>query len=209
MRGWTTFLFGLSIPLVAYLHRGLAQTGLFLVFATAVDLIAGLFSKEGSSPFASSGAFALAMTYLALPLATLVLLRDFGWQFVMAAFALIFVNDIAAFLVGITFGRRRLLPRVSPKKSVEGALGGLAATVAASLALGRWAHIGYLPAAVIGAALCAAGVLGDLVESSLKRDADVKDSGNLLPGHGGFLDRFDSTLFVMPVVYVVLSAFVR
>jgi phosphatidate cytidylyltransferase len=209
LRGWTLYSFGLGLPVAAYVAGGLQGPALFLVAGVAVDLVGGLFEREGQSPFAASGAFALALTYLALPMATLALIRGYGWLAVLGAFALIWVNDIAAFLVGVTFGRHRLLPRVSPKKSVEGALGGLAATVIVSIAISGWYHLGYLAAAALGFVVCVTGVLGDLVESSLKRDANVKDSGKMLPGHGGFLDRFDSTLFVMPVIYLVLSALVR
>ncbi len=124
----------------------------------------------------------------------------------MFALAINWVGDAAAYYVGRSFGRHRLAPRVSPNKSWEGA----AASVTAAALFG-WLFLRLvLPAApawqaiAVAAAANVAGQLGDLVESAIKRGADVKDSGTILPGHGGFLDRIDSTLFALPVVYLYL-----
>jgi phosphatidate cytidylyltransferase len=137
-----------------------------------------------------------------------VLLRNSSPYWLLFALALSWVGDIAAYYVGRSLGRHRLAPRVSPKKSWEGS----AASVAASVLFGwlflRWV-LPQVPAwhAVAMAALGnAAGQLGDLVESAIKRGAGVKDSGTILPGHGGFLDRVDSTLFALPVVYLYLRS---
>lgn len=126
----------------------------------------------------------------------------------MFALALSWIGDIAAYYVGRSLGRHRLAARVSPKKSWEGA----AASLAASVLFG-WLFVrGMLPAeplwkaVVLAAAGNVAGQLGDLAESAIKRGGGVKDSGTLLPGHGGLLDRVDSTLFAVPVVYLGLRA---
>jgi phosphatidate cytidylyltransferase len=115
-------------------------------------------------------------------------------------------GDSAAYFTGVAFGRHRLAPRVSPAKSWEGFVAGMAASVGAAVLAGTCGA--GLPAGwmlLAGAAGGAAGVLGDLFESALKRNAGVKDSGSLLPGHGGFLDRFDSILGAAPATWLVLS----
>ena len=117
---------------------------------------------------------------------------------------IIWANDVFAYLVGMTFGRHRLCERLSPKKSWEGFFGGLAGAVAMGYAAARvldadvWAWLGL---ALVAAAT---GVLGDLVESMFKRAAGVKDSGTLIPGHGGVLDRFDAMLLSAPFVFVYM-----
>ena len=126
----------------------------------------------------------------------------FGARLVFFLLATIWGCDSFAYYVGKNFGRRRLAPEVSPKKTVEGALGGFAgsvavAVVAASLFLKEFRP---LEAAIVGGLASTAGQLGDLVESMFKRGAGVKDSGIFLPGHGGFYDRVDSLLFAVPVV---------
>jgi phosphatidate cytidylyltransferase len=137
-----------------------------------------------------------------------VLLRNASPYWLLFAMALSWVGDIAAYYIGRSLGRHRLAPRVSPKKSWEGS----AASVAASVLFGwlflRWTlpQVPVWHAIPLAAAGNVAGQLGDLVESAIKRGAGVKDSGTILPGHGGFLDRVDSTLFALPVVYLYLRA---
>ena len=117
---------------------------------------------------------------------------------------IIWGNDVFAYLVGMSVGRHRLCERLSPKKSWEGFFGGIAGAVAMGLVAARVLDGGY--AAWAGLALVAAvsGVLGDLVESMFKRAAGVKDSGALIPGHGGVLDRFDAMLLSAPFVFVYM-----
>ncbi|MEE9180862.1 MAG: phosphatidate cytidylyltransferase, partial [Vicinamibacteria bacterium] len=114
-----------------------------------------------------------------------------------------------AYYVGKSFGKRRLSPALSPKKTVEGLIGGVIVSVAAAIVVARLLlpHVGLLHAALLGAVLALLGVVGDLFQSLLKRGAEVKDSGNLMPGHGGVLDRLDSLYFSAPalLVYVRLT----
>jgi phosphatidate cytidylyltransferase len=137
-----------------------------------------------------------------------------GTALVFAPVLLTWANDTFAYFVGRAFGKRKLVPRVSPGKTVEGTLGALAGTVAVavgySFVLARFPtyHLSPLEAAVFGALVSVAAVVGDLAESLLKRDAGVKDSGTLLPGHGGALDRFDSLFFTLPVAYAVFRLWV-
>lgn len=135
-------------------------------------------------------------------------LRGESPYWLMFALALSWVGDIAAYYVGRSVGRHPLAPRVSPKKTWEGSV----ASVAGSVVFGWLFLRGVLPqvpawhAMLLAAAANAAGQVGDLAESAIKRGAGIKDSGTLLPGHGGLLDRVDSTLFALPVVYLYLRA---
>ncbi|MGI9077860.1 MAG: phosphatidate cytidylyltransferase [Gemmatimonadaceae bacterium] len=125
---------------------------------------------------------------------------------------LTWTTDTGAYFVGRSVGRRKLIPSVSPGKSVEGALGGLVLAVLVAWLFERWvlipvAHIAFAPGAVLlfGAVISVAAQVGDLAESLLKREAGVKDSSRIIPGHGGVLDRLDSLLFVLPAAYWLLS----
>jgi phosphatidate cytidylyltransferase len=121
-------------------------------------------------------------------------------------------SDTGAYFVGRAIGRTKLMPRVSPAKTVEGALGGIALSVIMAFAYVRYllvpnGQLGLSPLGIVifGVAIAAAAQLGDLFESLIKREAGVKDSSGLLPGHGGFLDRVDSLLFVLPVAALLLN----
>ena len=128
-----------------------------------------------------------------------------GPRWLLAALALVWAADSGAYFAGRHLGRRKLAPTISPNKTVEGAVGGLLAGVAVAIGLGLWAGAGsaQLPALALVAALAVAvSIVGDLVESLLKRQAGVKDSGHLIPGHGGILDRIDGVLAAVPVFVV-------
>lgn len=136
-----------------------------------------------------------------------VALDRWGGLTIVCLFASIWLCDSAAYAVGIPLGKHKLFPRVSPKKSWEGAIAGLLAGVAGMLAARSWflPYLTLTDAIVLGFIVGGLGQIGDLVESLLKRDASVKDSSNLIPGHGGVLDRFDSLLFVSPLVYLYID----
>ena len=133
-------------------------------------------------------------------------LRERSPHWLMYALLLNWAGDIGAYYVGRNFGRHRLAPRVSPKKSWEGAAASVVASVLfAGAYLLRFVPEVSIPTAIaLTAAANVAGQLGDLAESAIKRGAGVKDSGGILPGHGGFLDRVDSTLFALPVIWAWL-----
>lgn len=144
--------------------------------------------------------------YIPLPLALLILLRSApdGMVWIFLLCAVIFAGDTAALYAGTLWGRHKLCPAISPGKTVEGALAGLAANLAVGLA-GKalfLPDVGWAVALAFAAAVGLAGQVGDLFESELKRASNVKDSGGLLPGHGGVLDRIDALLFAAPVAFV-------
>jgi phosphatidate cytidylyltransferase len=132
-----------------------------------------------------------------------------GLCWVIALLLVIWGLDTAAFAVGKTMGKHKLCPTISPGKTVEGALGALLAAVILTAGIGFWVRLPIGYGVILGAILGVIGQAGDLFESMLKRRAGVKDSGALLPGHGGVLDRFDSLLFAAPVAYLYLAVLMR
>lgn len=156
---------------------------------------------EDDNAFAASGIFMAGLAYIPLLLLPATYLSTTKLIFVIAAVA---ISDTAAYFVGTRFGHHKLWPRVSPNKSSEGAVGSLVACVLFCAVYGEiYGKTGWLSFALLGIAVNAFAQVGDLFESALKRSVNIKDSGNLLPGHGGILDRADSLLFAMPMVAVV------
>lgn len=140
-----------------------------------------------------------------------------GAGYVIMLLVLLWLSDGGAFFAGISWGRRKLVPAVSPNKTIEGSVGGIVIALIGALLIkdaGRlletfrvalFPDLGYAHYLLIGLGVAVAGQVGDLCESYLKRDAGLKDTGNLLPGHGGFLDRFDSLIFTAPLFYYLLK----
>ena len=132
-----------------------------------------------------------------------------GLGFLVLMFFTILMTDVGAYIIGSKYGKRPLAPVVSPKKTVEGAIGGSVAAVIAALIIGYFIHIEWYQSLIGGLLITTFAQIGDLAESLIKRDAGVKDSSNVLPGHGGFLDRTDSYIMTIPVVYYYLQYFVN
>jgi len=180
-----------------------------VVLVAILGMALSLRSRELSEAMPAAAALLLGIVYIFGSLRCAIDLRAISQYWVFFALSLNWAGDIAALYVGRLIGRHKLAPRVSPAKSWEGA----AASVAASVIYGAIYFPRLLPnvplAEALGltAAANIAGQFGDLCESALKRGAGVKDSGTLLPGHGGWLDRVDSSLFALPVVYFVVSNF--
>lgn len=151
---------------------------------------------------------ALVVIYLVMPIAALANIRQvWGPGVLMILVGTITASDSGQYYAGRTFGRRKLAPVISPKKTVEGAIGGLLVGSGAAILFGHYWPIGLSDIAMagVGLLLTFAGISGDLYESAMKRRAGVKDSGNLIPGHGGILDRIDSWLFAAPVFWLILK----
>lgn len=176
----------------------------YLLFVMFPFLVA-LFSKTYDFKVIATFAFG-AMAFLCLPCALMVrMYQTFSPQMVLLVFVLLWTNDTFAYLTGRLLGKHKLFERISPGKTIEGSIGGLLFTMAGVIILSRYADWISLKEAVgMGLIAVVFGTLGDLCESMLKRQAGVKDSGKLIPGHGGILDRFDSVLFTVPFVFVYL-----
>jgi phosphatidate cytidylyltransferase len=173
------------------------------VIAIAATIVAS--RRPGAAVLLDGAAALFAVGYIGLPLGALVAILIIGGrETLFLLMGIIIVSDSAQYYTGRALGRHPLAPAISPKKTIEGALGGLVFGTAATVAGGTW----IFPAApplllgVLGATIVALGIAGDLFESLLKRSAGVKDSSALIPGHGGVLDRIDSWLFAAPVYYV-------
>ena len=166
--------------------------------------------RRSATPLANLGATLLGVLYVAVPLSLLlyvpVLAGDGVWrpETVLCYIFIIWANDVFAYLVGMTFGRHRLCERLSPKKSWEGFFGGLAGAVVTGLAAAYALDANYWVWGGLALVASLSGVAGDLVESMFKREAGVKDSGQVIPGHGGVLDRFDALLLSAPYVFLYL-----
>ncbi|HEX5819832.1 MAG TPA: phosphatidate cytidylyltransferase [Gemmatimonadales bacterium] len=180
----------------------------------AVVIVAGLLLVAGGDPspatLSRAAAAAFGPAYVGLPLGALIGVRwEHGREAMLLPFLVVIISDTAQYYAGRTMGRRPLAPRLSPKKTLEGAVGGLVAGSAALVVLGHWwwPEAPVALRAVLGATLVVLGIAGDLFESMLKRAAGVKDSSSLIPGHGGVLDRIDALLFVVPVYAVVLRVY--
>jgi phosphatidate cytidylyltransferase len=135
-------------------------------------------------------------------------LVSFSPGIILGFFILLWSNDTGAYLSGISFGKHKLFERISPKKTWEGFLGGMIFTAAVAWLLsGRLGVVNTTGWIIISLIISVSGTYGDLIESMLKRSAGVKDSGSILPGHGGFLDRFDSVIISLPLVYLYIYFF--
>lgn len=165
--------------------------------------------RKSPTPIANIATTLMGVIYVALPMSAILFIPQLlvgEWSaWVMLAFiSIIWINDIFAYLVGVSCGKHRLCERISPKKSWEGFFGGLLGAVGVAVLYGYlfdgnifvWGGLGLIAALT--------GVAGDLVESLMKREVGVKDSGRMMPGHGGFLDRFDALFLSVPFVFVYL-----
>jgi phosphatidate cytidylyltransferase len=164
--------------------------------------------REGADAISGAAVAAFPALYLGLPIGAMIAIRAGRGREALALLMLtIIVSDTAQYYCGRTFGRRLLAPRISPKKTIAGAVGGFVCGALFISVLGAW----WLPAippglrVLLGVAIVALGIGGDLFESMLKRSAGVKDSSAMIPGHGGVLDRVDALLFAAPLYYIVLK----
>ena len=229
---------GAALPVVAYIGNEYHAT-VFMTMALIAVMIAQLRRRQVTEAMASISGTFFGVFYVGWLLAHAVVLRNFhsaviahyghataeqlgilpetGIFLMLFCLTAVVLCDAGAYFAGRRYGRRKLAPRISPSKSVEGAVGGLAAgTVGALLAKGVFdlfwpalsAPLGWRAAAVMGLLVSVAGMIGDLVESLLKRDAHTKDSGQMLPGMGGIMDRIDSPLLGIPVMYYLMIFYI-
>lgn len=208
-------LFGLIIFFSAFLH--LEKISIIALPISALIYLLFLFAStiliDRNDMFNTIIYSVFGQLYITLPLCLLLLISYeyklpntiFYYAFVLAIFVFIWVNDTFAFLTGVTIGKHKLLERISPKKTIEGFIGGIFFTVLAGVGFSffftEYSIYFWIVFALIASLFA---TLGDLFESLIKRTYKVKDSGNLIPGHGGILDRIDSLLIVIPAIFVYL-----
>lgn len=202
---------GIEIPrwpgVIAGLLFLFAPSYLFIAVITAlIGLLIALRVPDLRQSLPVAATFTLGILYIFGCWHTAIELRAINSYWMFFALALNWIGDTAAMAAGRAYGRHKLAPRVSPGKSWEGSIASLVATLLFGFLYAHWA-LPQVPSWLIAAASIlgnVAGQLGDLCESALKRGANMKDSGTLLPGHGGWLDRVDSSLFSVPAVYALL-----
>ncbi|WP_445488201.1 phosphatidate cytidylyltransferase [Niallia sp. 03133] len=186
-----------------FIHLTKMEIGLFAALLYLTYMVA---SKNQFS--IDDAAFSiLAVIYMGVGFHFFIEVGDTKLWLLFYSLFIIWATDSGAYFIGRAFGRRKLWPEISPNKTVEGAIGGIVCAVIVSVLFSAFGYIEWYIIAVITIILSAFGQIGDLVESALKRHYEVKDSGKLLPGHGGILDRFDSLLFVWPLLYFIFDAF--
>jgi phosphatidate cytidylyltransferase len=220
---------GITGGVLLYLLSSLSAAGfihlkyLLLLFPVFTLLMAAQLYRSDERPFDTLAQTFFPLLYIAAPFSMFpfaafdhsglepLLGRGnmvFSPGLIIGFFLLIWANDTGAYLAGITLGRHKLMPSVSPKKTWEGLAGGILLALVVSRLLPGWLGVtgstGWMITALI---ISVAGTYGDLAESMLKRSTGVKDSGSILPGHGGFLDRFDSTILSFPLVYLFVALF--
>jgi phosphatidate cytidylyltransferase len=192
----------------AALGAGIAPVEVVLLTAMiTIGSVAVGAGTPGPPVLRDTAAALLPILYIGLPLGALAAVRAIGGrEALLLLMATIVISDSAQYYTGRAFGRRPLAPAISPKKTLEGAFGGMViGTLAFILGARAIALSGpVLMFALVGASIAALGIVGDLFESLLKRSAGMKDSGSIIPGHGGVLDRIDSWLFAAPLYYVFI-----
>jgi len=199
-----------SVSLILGMGYSLAFLAIFIV-CLIVRMIAQLYIHD-DAPLVRLAYSYMGVFYIALPLGLLGFImemfgEDIGKGLLLTMFVMIWLNDTGAFLVGSSIGRHRLFPSISPKKSWEGAVGGVVFSIGAAFVAKYcfplyFEQVEIVPLCVMGLIVGVLSIWGDLVESMIKRTLHVKDSGSLIPGHGGILDRIDSLLLVAPAVAV-------
>lgn len=187
----------------------------FAVCSTASIFISALFDAS-KSPILNIAFSITGLTYTVLPFSLLLYtstidstdqsIPTFNFHYVLGVIFLIWVNDALAYIVGSLMGKHKLFERISPGKTWEGTIGGALLTIASAFVIHNWVpELALIHWLVIAAIVSVFGTVGDLIESLFKRQAGIKDSGKIMPGHGGILDRFDSLIFVSPIVYAYLK----
>ena len=184
---------------------------LLLIIPLVFSVFIAELYKKNKIPFANISYTFVGFVYVTIPfcffysLGFLMNFEEYSFHFPLAFLLMLWANDTGAYLFGMKLGKRKLFERHSPKKSWEGFFGGVFTSLVVAIVLSfQFTEVEPIVWAGMAAIISCFGTLGDLVESMLKRSLEVKDSGSFLPGHGGFLDRFDGLLIAAPIVYVYL-----
>lgn len=217
---WLSYLLSFILFITSFgVAKGLFNEKFFLlIFPLILVVMATELFRNKKKPLENIAVAIFGFVYLAIPISMLNFLvfpgiypeKNYTPNLLIALFSLIWIYDSAAYLFGVSMGKHRLFERISPKKSWEGAIGGAVTAIGTAYIIS-----GFIPEItsfhwmVIGLLTVVSSTFGDLTESMFKRQLGIKDSGQILPGHGGVLDRFDSLLFAVPVIVLYLKIFIE
>lgn len=205
---------GFVFILFFFIERGSLDTKFyFLIFPLVSGIyLIKLYKKSDPKPFANIAITFLGILYVAIPISLFNLAAHYqstyNYEIIAGVMLILWASDTGAYFAGSRFGRRKLFERISPKKSWEGLIGGAIVAVSIAYFISKYFVILNLQQWIgVSLIIVISGTYGDLVESLFKRSMDIKDSGTKLPGHGGFLDRFDSLLLSMPFIIAYIKIF--
>lgn len=217
------YVLTLAFPIASYFVESDGVMTLLLALAACIFvyifwLMAVCVFSKGRVAFSRVGEIFATATYVSVSFTSLTLVRyvdrEYGMFFVFLAFMLPWTCDVAAYVVGSLLGKHKLIPEVSPKKTVEGAIGGIVFSALFCFLYGlavdmllENAVVNYLVLVLLGVILSVVSQIGDLIASVIKREHDIKDYGRIFPGHGGIMDRFDSVLAVSTIMLIVCIIF--
>ena len=199
---------------ITFWQLGLIPASYLLLFVALIfTILAFALFESNEKAFTILGKIFTGLLWISLPIGLLLWFAisesNYTWQLVAIPLVLTWINDVFAYLGGMLFGKHKLAPKLSPKKTIEGSITGIVFTAGAAFAISI--YVGTQSAFVwliLGVNIAVSAIFGDLVESKWKRGLGIKDSGKLLPGHGGLLDRFDAFLFVIPFYVIFIKLFV-
>jgi phosphatidate cytidylyltransferase len=205
----TTFFMWFITYTVKHPHWEPYATGI-LTAAIIVTFTGGIFLKKAQDSTVNASITLLGILYIGWMFSYLILIRELTEHGAYLFFLMISIwaCDTFAYFIGTYFGKVKLSPYISPKKTVEGAVAGFVVSIIAAFIFSRFIGMNSIHAVILGVIIGLVGQISDLVESLIKRDAGVKDSSNIVPGHGGVLDRMDSFILVAPIMYYYISWFV-
>lgn len=212
LRFFGVFIGGFLFILTFFIERGdLDGKYLFLIFPLAsIIFIFKLYKRKDQNPFVNIALYYLGITYVALPFSLINVIvfdgGEYAYKILLGLMLIIWSSDTGAYFTGTAFGKTKLFERISPKKSWEGSVGGTLFAVGFSyLSMIYFGQLSLFEWLIVAVIVVVAGTYGDLVESHFKRTMSIKDSGNVIPGHGGFLDRFDSLILTVPFIVIFLK----
>ena len=176
---------------------------IIITFFIILTFIFQLFKKDYSKVLAEISITIFGSIYLGYLLSFMLKIKDLpnGNYYLISLLIITWANDTGAYLIGTKFGKNKIFPKISPKKTIEGSIGGIIFSIAGTFALKNWLNLTFNELLSLGLIISIIAQLGDLFESVLKRGSGIKDSGTLIPGHGGILDSLDSLIFTAPVFY--------
>jgi phosphatidate cytidylyltransferase len=214
LKVWGTIIGQIFFVLIFLIEAEIFELKLLLLIfpLLASVFMIKLYKKDDEEPFTNIAYTFLGIIYVAIPFSLLNVIafanNEFSHEIIVGILLILWASDTGAYFSGIMLGKKKLFERVSPKKTWEGSIGGGLLALAMAFALSRFFHdLNTIQWLVASGLIVITGIYGDLIESVFKRSIEVKDSGRSLPGHGGFLDRFDSLLLAAPFIVVFIKIF--